>query len=163
MGLRPSQLRQSGFNPLWRGKALRFVRFGIVGALGSVINEGLLSLLYGRVHLPLIVASAIAIECAIVSNYLCNDRWTFHHPTPSFSRFRRFNAVSLLSLVVNIGVLTLLSSRAHVDYRAANFIGIVVAFGVNYVLNVYWTYGKALAEPESGASEDCHEGTRAPA
>jgi dolichol-phosphate mannosyltransferase len=125
------------------------MRFGLVGASGFVVNEGLLFALHGKAHLPLLLASAIAIECAIISNYLWNDRWTFGHPTPSLQRFFRFNAVSLVSLVVNASVLGLATSLTPLHYLAANLIGVAVAFGVNYALNVYWTYGRALAAPDA--------------
>lgn len=136
----------------WRTPVLRFMRFGVVGASGVVVNEGLLYLGHGRLHLPLLLASAIAIECAIISNYLLNDRWTFHHPHPAWHRFWRFNAVSLVGMVVNLAVLALLTRFTTLEYWAANPIAVVVAFGVNYLLNVYWTYGTALSAPDPDPS-----------
>ena len=140
--------RRSPFVARWRTPAVRFVRFGIVGASGTAVNEGLLALGHGVWHLPLLLASAIAIECAIISNYLLNDRWTFKHRRPAWSRFLRFNTVSLVSLVVNLGILALLTRATHMHYLWANIIGIGIAFLVNFTLNVYWTYGKALSQQD---------------
>src|SRR5579875_4995 len=128
----------------WGHSTLQFVRFGMVGASGFLVNEGLLFLAHGRAHLPLLVASVLAIECAIIWNYLLNDRWTFHHPRPSFQRFWPFEAVSLVGLVVNAGILAGLDHYAHLYYLVANALAIIAAMGVNYLLNAYWTYGKAL-------------------
>jgi len=137
----------------WRASLLRFTRFGVVGASGVVVNEGLLYVGHGRLRLPLLLASVIAIECAIISNYLLNDRWTFHHPHPAWRRFWRFNAVSLVGMAVNLAALALLTRFTALAYWAANPIAVVAAFAVNYLLNVYWTYGAALSalDPASGS------------
>ena len=136
-----------------RAAALRLVRFGIVGASGFVVNEGLLYVGHGVFRLPLLLASVLAIECAIVTNYLLNDRWTFQHRRPTLMRFVRFNAVSLVSLVVNLAVLGLLTRFTRLDYRAANAVAVAAASGANYVLNVYWTYGTRLTTPYDQAEE----------
>lgn len=140
----------------WRQPILRLFRFGTVGVIGFGVNEGLLYLLHGRWQLTLWLAQVIAIESAIVCNYLLNDRWTFHHPRPSLERFFRFNGVSLVSLIVNILVVQVGTRYTPIHYLAANAVGVLVAFGVNYLLNVYWAYGKALGSPESplGATPD---------
>jgi putative flippase GtrA len=133
----------------WRQPILRLFRFGTVGAIGFGVNEGLLYLLHGRWQFALWLAQVIAIESAIICNYLLNDRWTFHHPRPTLERFFRFNGVSLVSLVVNILVVQVGTRYTPIHYLAANAVGVVVAFGVNYLLNVYWAYGKALGRPDS--------------
>lgn len=132
----------------WRQPFLRLFRFGTVGIIGFGVNEGLLYLLHGRWLITLWLAQVIAIESAIICNYLLNDRWTFHHPHPTLERFLRFNGVSLVSLIVNILVVQLATRYTPIHYLAANAVGVVVAFGVNYLLNVYWAYGKALRQPD---------------
>jgi len=136
----------------WRQPTLRLFRFGTVGAIGFGVNEGLLYVLHGRWHVALWLAQVIAIESAIICNYLLNDRWTFHHPHPTFQRFFRFNGVSLVSLVVNILVVQLGTHYTPIHYLAANAVGVVVAFAVNYLLNVYWAYGKALGSPDPASA-----------
>jgi putative flippase GtrA len=54
----------------------RFIKFGAVGATGVVVNLGCLAALRkADVHTN--VASAIAIELSILSNFLINHLWTF--------------------------------------------------------------------------------------
>jgi putative flippase GtrA len=54
----------------------RFAKFAAVGATGVVVNLGTLALLRSAaVHTNL--ASAIAIELSILSNFLINHLWTF--------------------------------------------------------------------------------------
>ena len=54
----------------------RFIKFGAVGATGVVVNLGCLAVLRkAGVHTNM--ASAIAIELSILSNFLINHLWTF--------------------------------------------------------------------------------------
>ena len=133
----------------WHVSLVRLLRFGTVGGIGFGVNEGLLYVGHGRLHLALWLAQVIAIESAISCNYLLNDRWTFHHAHPSWERFCRFNGVSLVSLVVNILVVQLCTHFTTLHYLAANALGVLLAFAVNYLLNVYWAYGKALSRPDA--------------
>ena len=52
-------------------------RFGLVGLGGTVVNTILLTLLYGRLHAPLQISTALAAEVAVIHNFLWNDNWTF--------------------------------------------------------------------------------------
>lgn len=118
----------------------RFVKFALVGVSGVLVNNLVLFLLHGRAGLPLPVASLVAIESAIVNNFLFNDRWTFGQATPTLGRFLRFNLVSLGGLVVNLSVLTGLVRLFGVHYLVANLVGIAAALAWNFLVNVRWTW-----------------------
>ena len=137
-----------GLNVWWlrlRSSAT-FARFLVVGASGVVVNLGLFTLLL-RAGLGRYVASPLAIEASIVTNFLLNHYWTFRS-RPSTERVRvkglKFNLVSLLSLAVSYATFVLLA-RAFPGWPAQwyQFAGIVPATGVNYLLNSYWTFQKA--------------------
>nr|WP_232546841.1 GtrA family protein [Streptomyces antimycoticus] len=78
------------------------LRFAVVGGGGVLVNTVVLFVLYHWVGLPLLSASAIAVELAVVHNYLLNDRWTFAVGTPSLRRFIKFNISVLGGLGVNV-------------------------------------------------------------
>src|SRR3954453_10149928 len=76
----------------------RLARFGLVGVSGIVVNSAILWVLVKEFGLPLLPASMLATEVAIISNFLLNDRWTFRHASQAHSavqRFLRFNGVAL--------------------------------------------------------------------
>ena len=122
-------------------KVSQVAKFGIVGFGGILINTGLLYLLRHRLGLPLVVASGIAVELAVISNFLLNSSWTFAS-RPSLSRFAKFNVGSLSGLSVNV-MGTLLLTRLGFYLLAANLIGIAVGFAVNYLFSVGWVWGRA--------------------
>jgi putative flippase GtrA len=118
-------------------------RFLVVGSSGVLVNSMALFALYQLLGLPLLLASALAIELAIASNFVWNDRWTFGQQRPSLGRFARFNLVSLASLLITTTTMWLLVQRLGVHYLLANLAGITLATAWNFVINFEWTWRTA--------------------
>jgi dolichol-phosphate mannosyltransferase len=119
--------------------------FGCVGISGIVVNMGLLYALTEYVGLFYLVSAAIAIELSIVNNFFWNDIWTFKSEKSlkldrKMHRFASFQVVSMGGLVINIGILFLLTDIAGVYYLLANLVGILVAFAWNYGANRHYTW-----------------------
>jgi dolichol-phosphate mannosyltransferase len=125
-----------------RTKLRRAMRFGVVGATGTAVNTAVLYLLARGAGLPLSLSSALAVELAITSNYLLNDRWTFAARRRSFRRFVKFNVASLAGLGLNVTTVWLLA-RAGVYFLAANLVGIAAAVIANYAFSVTWVWRRA--------------------
>jgi putative flippase GtrA len=93
----------------------RFVKFAVVGASGVVVNLGVLALLKAlRLHINL--ASALAIEISLLSNFLVNHAWTF--------RDRRQGAAGFLGQALRFHLVCL--------------IGAGIQFLVFVVMNMVW-------------------------
>ena len=119
----------------------RFIKFLLVGGLGVVVNSLALYVLHQLMRLPLVAASLVAVELAIVNNFLWNDRWTFGRNTLSLRRFFQFNLVSCGGLVITTGTLWVLVTHLAAPYLLANLIGIGLAICWNFGLNLLWTWG----------------------
>ncbi len=142
-------------------KSSRLLRFCIVGGSGVLVDMALLYLLSDphTLHLGLTRSKIIAAECAILSNFLLNDAWTFGDVSgvqPGLAgklrRFVGFNAICSIGLALNILVLNVLFNVAHLNRYIANALAIVLVtfwnYGVNRKLN--WSplaVGPASAEP----------------
>lgn len=123
-----------------------FVKFAIVGTSGVIVNLGLFTLLL-NLGMNKYLASPIAIEASIISNFILNNYWTFRWRTTR-DRVRikglKFNAVSLVSLSISYGTFVLMSRLfPQLPPQAHQLIGIVPAMLVNYLLNSYWTFRSA--------------------
>ncbi len=120
-----------------------FIKFGIVGASGVVVNLGTFTILLAA-GVGKFVASPIAIELSIISNFLLNNYWTFRwRNTKDDVQIKglKFNVVSILSLVVSYSTFIALSFLLpKLPPQVAQFAGIVPATFVNYFLNSYWTF-----------------------
>jgi len=88
-----------------------FVKFGIVGASGVLVNFiafWILTSLLGVNHL---VASVIATEIAILNNFTLNDLWTFRERregTRLTLRILNFHWSRVLGMLVTVGSLYLM-------------------------------------------------------
>lgn len=139
------------WNAWWiRFQASRtFMKFAIVGATGVVVNLGLFTALLAS-GMNKYLASPIAIEVSIVSNFLLNNFWTFRwRRTRDRTRIRglKFNTVSLVALGISYSTFVLLSMAfPRVAPQVHQLIGIVPATLVNYFLNSYWTFKHVEAE-----------------
>jgi dolichol-phosphate mannosyltransferase len=119
---------------------IRLSKFMLVGGTGVLVNNLALLILFQGVHLPLLVASVLASELAIINNFYWNDRWTFKRTRLSLSRFARFNLVSLSGLLITTGTLWVLVSHLGLHYLVANLLGISLAMVWNFVANSRWTW-----------------------
>lgn len=126
----------------------RFGKFGIVGASGVIINTVVLWLLTHGLNVYYLIASPIAIEVALCSNYLLNNNWTFLDRRAGFvtwAGLARYHAVSLGGMLINVGILHVLVTWTGMPVVAANLVGIGVATIWNFVLSVGWTFRPAPA------------------
>jgi dolichol-phosphate mannosyltransferase len=131
-----------------------FVRFGIVGAIGIVVNEGLLILIQSR-GVYFLYAGAIAIEVSILSNFILNDLWTFRDRRSGHAavRLAKFNALMLAGLVVNLAVLDVGTVYFGIAYTIANLIGIAAAFFLRYALSVKYAWMRVESIEEGQAAQ----------
>lgn len=120
-----------------------FLKFGVVGVSGVAVNLGAFSLFLG-LGLNKYLASPVAIELSIITNFLLNNYWTFAaRKTGDRIRTRglKFNLVSLVSLVISYGTFVALGVLApRLSPQWDQLIGIVPATLVNYFCNAYWTF-----------------------
>jgi putative flippase GtrA len=123
--------------------ARRAARFLAVGACGVGVNQGGLMLLHGAWPLPL--ASAVAVECSILGNFLLNSLWTWRdQPAPSWSGWARralqYHAVTFLAAIVNVTGLVVLVRGPGLDYRIANLIAIGAGSALTFVVSDRWVF-----------------------
>ena len=128
-----------------------FIKFAVVGASGVVVNLGVFYVLFRIFGVSDIIASPLAIETSIISNFLLNNFWTFGErqtETKFHVKGLKFNLVSFVALGVSwttfIALTRLLNLRPE---ELAQFIGIIPATFVNYFLNSYWTFKETNKEP----------------
>lgn len=119
----------------------RVLKFAVVGGSGAVLNTAVLYVLYRRLQMPLVAASVLASELAVVSNYLLHDRWTFAGGSPSVRRFAKFNVSALGGLAVNV-LSVLFLVHLGLGVLLADLAGIAAGFAVNFVLSATWVWGQ---------------------
>jgi dolichol-phosphate mannosyltransferase len=124
-------------------KLQEFIKFAIVGGSGVLVNMGLLFILTRFLSVRLEIASPIAIEVSILSNFTLNNLWTFkkrNTHVPFWSRLFRYHLVTGLAGIVNYLVLLLLVNSFGLHDMLSNLIGILIGTIITYSLNSLWTW-----------------------
>jgi dolichol-phosphate mannosyltransferase len=127
----------------------RLIRFGLVGISGIVVNTAILWTLVHRTGLAVPLASMLATEVAIISNFLLNDRWTFRAGARRHGVWLRllpFNGVALGGMVLTAVLLTTLTNYAGLPLLIANVLAVGGAMIWNYVMNTRWTWRAPAGE-----------------
>ena len=139
----------------WMG-GIRYVKFGVVGASGTVVNMAVLYLCHnylfdgveadlGKPYLSL----AVAIAVATLNNFSWNRLWTWadrradvaEQAAPGFlHQLLKYALASWFGIGVQY-VLTLWWSH-FMHYMLANVLAIVVASVSNFLANDRWTFKK---------------------
>ena len=76
---------------------VRFFRFGVVGALGAIVDFSVMNLLTRLVNLNLVAAGSISFVFAVISNFIWNRFWTYPD-----SRSKKVKTQLLMFFTVNI-------------------------------------------------------------
>jgi putative flippase GtrA len=131
-----------------RKEFVRFVKFALVGAVGAVIDFGILNLMHKGFLWPLLWANTLSVSVAIVSNFTWNRLWTFPE---SRSRRKRqqlpqFALINFVGLGINNLIVVGLAAvfRGFIPdpwyYNLAKAIAIGVVLFWNFGANRLWTY-----------------------
>lgn len=148
----PFRIRMRTASLLRRIFSRRFLKFGTVGASGTVVNIGVLYV--GQEHvfravepmqLKLNLSLALAIFLATLNNFFWNRLWTWRdrvqqQPRPWLVQFGQYTLSCGVSIVLQIVFTNLLAP--HFYYQIANLIAIGVTAVINFLLNDIWTFGR---------------------
>jgi len=125
-------------------KAKQFLKFCIVGGLGTIVNLAVLYSLVEFVKLWYIFAAVIAFVIAATHNYVLNKIWTFEDRRTGkvfvVKQWIKFFTISVFSLCINLLVLWFLVEFVNLWYIFAQIIAIFVALFSNFLGNKYWTF-----------------------
>ena len=122
------------------------IKFGLVGIIGIFVNEGILYLLTEHAGWFYLISSVMAIQSAILNNFIFNHVWTFKERRSEslslLNRLGRFELISITGAAASIILLFILTSLFGIHYLKSNLIAIMVTFMINFSGNNLWTWRK---------------------
>jgi putative flippase GtrA len=137
---------------------VRFMKFAMVGALGAVIDFGVMNLMTHLFNMKLVIAGTISFTCAVCSNFVLNRYWTYPDSRSKhiLHQLGMFVIVSMAGIAFRIPILHYVEPpMAYAVQKVTNFpdetahflaknatlafaIGVVMIW--NFFINRYWTY-----------------------
>ena len=116
-----------------------WLMFNTVGLLGMGVQLCALTVLKSGLGVNYLAATAMAVESAVLHNFVWHERWTWLDRTRDDSsgtlgRLLRFHlANGAISIVGNLGLMWLLVSRLHLHYFLANVMAIATCAILNFL------------------------------
>jgi dolichol-phosphate mannosyltransferase len=120
------------------------IKFAFAGGTGAIIILFLTWLLTEQAGLWYILSAAISIELSIWWAFALNTKITFQHNFKNSGDALRsvvkYHGTALGGMAINLTVLYLLTQYFQLYYLLSEFIGIVVAFGFNYLASRHYVW-----------------------
>ncbi len=120
---------------------LQLVRFGVVGAVGFVVNIAVYTLFVHPIGVDYRVASVVAWLVAVINNFVLNRHWTFdaRGGRASFQAIR-FLLVSLVAEGFSLLLLTLLVEGGGLAKVPAQALAVGASMPLNFLGNKLWSF-----------------------
>ena len=124
-----------------RWSFVRWLKFNFVGGIGIAVQLAVLIFLRSLLHLDTLLATGLAVETAVIHNFLWHERFTWRdRPAArlrdSLARLAKFNASNgAVSLVGNLLIMRALVGELRINYVAANLIAVAICSLANFLLS----------------------------
>jgi putative flippase GtrA len=119
----------------------RFVRFAAVGVVATCVQYALLILLVRFAGMGATLASSLGFVASAAANYLLNYRYTFRSRHPHGPAMLKFASLASVGLLLNAGLMRLLTESAW-NYLIAQVLATAVVLVWNFLGNSLWTFGR---------------------
>ncbi|HVX49478.1 MAG TPA: GtrA family protein, partial [Chitinophagaceae bacterium] len=124
--------------PAW---VLKFLKFGLVGATGLVIDFGVTWLCKQKLKQNKFLSNSCGFSLAVTNNYLLNRAWTFSSSHTSFTpAFTKFIIVSIFGLGLNNLLLYFAHSRGRLAFYLSKGMATAVVLAWNFSANYFFTF-----------------------
>ena len=137
---------------------LRWCKFNLVGAMGIGVQFAALFLLKSVLRFDYLFATAIAVEAAVVHNFVWHEQFTWSDRTRpdvamngrketswrrSSRRLLRFNLTTgAVSILGNLALMKVMVGVGHVNYLLANALAIALCSLANFLVSEEWVFAQ---------------------
>ncbi len=128
-------------NSAWWTILMRFIRFGIVGASGMIVDFGVTWLCKEKLRWNKYVSNSLGFILAASNNYFWNRLWTFHSESVEIVReYSTFVLIALVGLGLNNLIIWLLHEKAQLNFYLSKLIAIGCVMIWNFSMNYVFTF-----------------------
>jgi len=129
-----------------RDVMVRWLKFNLVGGIGIAVQFAALFLLKGVFHFQYLAATALAVEAAVVHNFVWHEQFTWSDRVQaswrrSLPRFARFNLTTgAVSILGNLALMRVMVGYAGMNYLLANALAIALCSLANFLVSEGWVF-----------------------
>lgn len=133
-----------------RGHFGRFLRFAVVGAVGTAAHYALLLTLVEGVGADPIAGSVAGFLLGALVNYTMNRSLVFRSERAHVEALPRFLAIAGMGLCWNALLMYLFVDLFGIYYLVAQIVTTGILLGWHYVGNALWTFRKHPVDTRAG-------------
>ena len=128
--------------------AVRWLKFNLVGLIGIFVQMGMFALLFSALHVNYIVATALAVETAVLHNFVWHELYTWRHLPRGGARdiawrLARFHAGNgAISILGNIALMRLFVGSLHWNHYLASGMAIAICSLANFAASEWFVFRK---------------------
>jgi dolichol-phosphate mannosyltransferase len=118
-----------------------WIKFNVVGVGGFALQTGVLfALTHGGLRVSYLAATAVAVELAVLNNFVWHQRWTWNdRPATTkkeiLRRLAKFNTTTgLVSIAGNLLLMTLLVGYLGLPIAGSNVACVAACSLLNFIL-----------------------------
>jgi len=131
----------------WSQIVRRWLKFNLVGAIGIGVQLAFLFLCKTVLHLQYLLATGLAVECAVLHNFVWHEHYTWVDRRESSAgilrRLLRFNfTTGVISICGNLLLMRLFVGWLHLQYMIGNLLTIATCSLANF-----WTSDRVVFQP----------------
>jgi putative flippase GtrA len=125
---------------------LRWLKFNLVGGLGIAVQFAALFVMKGIFHFNYLAATAVAVEAAVVHNFVWHEQFTWSDRVQtswrrSLPRFARFNLTTgAVSILGNLALMKVMVGYGGMNYMLANALAIILCSLANFLVSEQWVF-----------------------
>ena len=122
-------------------RLVRWGKFNLVGAIGIGVQFAALFLLKGVLHLDYLFATGVAVQAAVVHNFVWHQQFTWADRVEvscrgSLKKFVWFNSTTgLVSILGNLALMKVMVGLGEMNYLVANAIAIALCSAANFLVS----------------------------
>jgi dolichyl-phosphate beta-glucosyltransferase len=129
-----------------------FLKYAVVGTIGTVVDVGTLYLFVEYVHIPLLISTTLSFILAVINNFILNKYWTFQNTNSNIRKqFIKFLIVALIGLgltlilmylfvyIINIPDIILYNIGIK-GYVLSKLLTSIIVLLWNFLGNKYWSF-----------------------
>ncbi len=126
----------------WVTILMRFIRFGIVGCSGMLVDFGVTWLCKEKLRWNKYLSNSLGFVLAATNNYVWNRLWTFESESEAVVReYLSFVVIATIGLALNNLIVYLLHERLHLHFYLSKLIAVGCVTLWNFSMNYVFTFG----------------------
>ncbi|MBS1858704.1 MAG: GtrA family protein [Acidobacteria bacterium] len=126
--------------------ARRWIKFNFVGAIGFGVQMGAFAVLYGILGIGKLWATGLAVETAVLHNFVWHEKFTWRHLPRGgargvLGRMLRFHAGNgLISIGGNVLLVKLFADLLHINPYFGNVLAIALCALANFAVSEWYVF-----------------------